>query len=214
VTSRLSEGGRRMYSGEDLTRMRIICFLREAGFPLASISQLLRDPHPEGILSLLLEEQERSVRAELAESQKKLDLVETLRREIKGLEHFSLESIGDIAHRMKQKQAMRKFYGLTLAAALPLLLLEIGAVVLWASRGISWPFSVWAALAIPFAICFSVLYYWKVAYICPRCHSVFKPPFREIFWAAHTPRMRRLTCPDCGQKGWCLESLAPGEESL
>ena len=45
IPSTLSEGGRRLYSEEDLGRMRIICFLREAGLPINSISALL---HEEG----------------------------------------------------------------------------------------------------------------------------------------------------------------------
>ena len=39
IPSELSEGGRRLYSENDLKRMRIICFLREAGLPINSISE-------------------------------------------------------------------------------------------------------------------------------------------------------------------------------
>lgn len=53
--SELSEGGRRLYSGADIRRLRIICFLREAGLSINSISDLLsesdpgqRDQHPAG----------------------------------------------------------------------------------------------------------------------------------------------------------------------
>ena len=35
--SALSEGGRRLYSEEDLRRMRVICFLRELGLPLDTV---------------------------------------------------------------------------------------------------------------------------------------------------------------------------------
>ena len=34
VPSELSEGGRRLYTEDDLKRMHIICFLREAGLPI------------------------------------------------------------------------------------------------------------------------------------------------------------------------------------
>ena len=47
VPSALSEGGRRLYSEEDLKRMRIICFLREAGVPINQIGQLFAEAHPE-----------------------------------------------------------------------------------------------------------------------------------------------------------------------
>lgn len=44
-----------------------------------------------------------------------------------------------------------------------------------------------------------------IAYICPQCHSVFQPTFKEAFWARHTPAARKLTCTDCGHHGFCVE---------
>ena len=38
--SALSEGGRRLYSEEDLKRLQMICFLREAGLSINSIFEL------------------------------------------------------------------------------------------------------------------------------------------------------------------------------
>ena len=46
VPAELSEGGRRLYSEDDLKRMKIICFLRELGLPIDSISQLLSKTIP------------------------------------------------------------------------------------------------------------------------------------------------------------------------
>ena len=44
--SELSEGGRRLYSEADIRRLRIICFLREAGLSINSISDLLSENDP------------------------------------------------------------------------------------------------------------------------------------------------------------------------
>ena len=41
--SELTEGGRRLYSEEDLKRMKIICFLRAAGISINSIGELLSE---------------------------------------------------------------------------------------------------------------------------------------------------------------------------
>lgn len=40
--SELSEGGRRLYTDDDLRQLRIICFLRDMGLPIDAIGQLLR----------------------------------------------------------------------------------------------------------------------------------------------------------------------------
>ena len=52
VPSELSEGGRRLYSEEDLKRMKIICFLRDLDMPINTISQLFTEEHPENVIDL------------------------------------------------------------------------------------------------------------------------------------------------------------------
>ena len=205
VPSELSEGGRRLYSENDLKRMRIICFLREAGLPINSISELLAEEHPENIISILLDQQEHVLQEELHEAQKKLDMIDSIKQELKELEHFSVESIGDIAHIMKQKDKLTKMRWTMVLTGIPVTALQWISIILWITKGQWWLFAVWACVAIPWGIAVSVYYYRHAAYICPECHEVFKPPFKEMFWAYHTPKMRRVTCPKCGQKRLCVE---------
>ena len=47
IPSELSEGGRRLYSEDDLKRLKVICFLRELDIPIDAISQILKEEHPE-----------------------------------------------------------------------------------------------------------------------------------------------------------------------
>ena len=203
--STLSEGGRRLYSEEDVRRMRIICFLREVGLPINSISALLHEENPGSIISILLEEQEKTLREELSERQTKLELLEGIKRELKEIERFSVESIGDIAHMMKQKQELKKMRWTMVLTGLPVTALQLTAIILGITHGLWWTLAIWAAVAIPWGIWCSVYYFRRTAYICPQCHEVFRPKLKETFWAYHTPRMRRLTCPACGRKGLCVE---------
>lgn len=50
IPSELTEGGRRLYSDDDLKRMHVICFLRELDIPINAISQILNEEHPESFL--------------------------------------------------------------------------------------------------------------------------------------------------------------------
>ena len=212
VPSALSEGGRRLYSEDDAARMRIICFLREAGLPINSIAALLAEEKPESLISLILEQQESALREELATVEGKLALVEGIRRELKTIENFSVESIGDIAHIMEQKKMMNKMRTTFLLTALPVAALQWVAVILGITHGLWWMLGVWAAVAIPWGALISKYYFDHTAYICPECHEVFKPHLREAFFAYHTPKMRRLTCPRCGRRGLCVEVFAKKEE--
>ena len=212
IPSELSEGGRRLYTEDDLKRMRIICFLREAGLPINSISALLAEEKPESIISILLEQQEQILREELSERQTKLELIEGIKRELKEIDTFSVESIGDIAHVMKQKNKLNKMRLTMVLTGIPVTVLQWTSIILWFTNGLWWLFVIWALVAIPWGICVSKYYFNHVAYICPECHEVFKPKMKEAFWAYHTPKMRRLTCPKCGRKGLCVEVYAEKED--
>ena len=212
VPSELSEGGRRLYSEDDLKRMRIICFLREAGVPINSIGELYAEEHPEKVISILLDQQEQTLREELEEQQKKLSIVETIKRELKEVKNFSVESIGDIAFVMKNKNKLRKMRWLMVLTGIPVTALQWVSIVSWITHGLWWLFAIWACVAIPWGIVVSINYFKRVAYICPECHEVFRPRFKEVFWAYHTPKMRRLTCPKCGHKGLCVEVYAEKED--
>ena len=212
VPSELSEGGRRLYTEDDLKRMHIICFLSEAGLPINSISALFAEKNPENIISILLEQQEQVLREELSERQAKLDLIEGIKRELKELDTFSVESIGDIAHVMKQKNKLSKMRLTMVLTGIPVTALQWTSIVLWITNGLWWLFTGWACVAIPWGIAVSKYYFDHVAYICPECHEVFKPQLKETFWAYHTPKMRRLTCPKCTHRGLCVEVYADKEE--
>lgn len=206
VPSELSEGGRRLYSEDDLRRMKIICFLREVGLPINSIKELLHEKDPASVINILLRQQQNILEEELNERQQKLDMLSEIKKELKGVDNFSVESIGDIAHIMKSKNKLRKIHTTMLLSGIPIGILQWGSIILWVLEGIWWPFLIWAALALPFGIIISRYYFNNVRYICPKCHEVFKPRFKEAFWASHTPTTRKLTCPKCSHKGHCVET--------
>ena len=213
VPSELSEGGRRLYSEDDLKRMHIICFLREAGFSINSIGELFSDEHPKKILEVLLEQQEKMVRDELLEQQKKLEVIEAIKREYKAIDRFSVASIGDIAHIMKNKNKLNRMRWMMVLTGIPVTALQWAAIILCITNGLWWMFLVWALAAILWGIWVSRYYFQHTAYICPECHEVFQPKLKEHFWAYHTPKMRRLTCPKCKRKGLCVEVYAEKERS-
>lgn len=206
VPSELSEGGRRLYSEEDVKRMKIICFLRDMDLPINAISELLSEEHPENVIDLLLDQQEQAIREELNERQEKLDKLEYLKRELKNVEHFSVESIGDIAYMMEQRKKLRKVRAIILGVGIPLEGIELATLILGFATGIWWPFLL-GLCAVAAGAAWCLVYYHKnVDYICPQCHTVFRPTFKEMFQANHTPNTRKLTCTNCGHHGFCVET--------
>lgn len=208
IPSELTEGGRRLYSEEDLKRMRIICFLRDAGLSINSIGELFMEEDASSVISLILEGQESILREELNERQTQLTMIEQIKRELKNIDNFSVDSIGDIAHVMKSRKMMFRVRATVLCLAVIAEIIEVGLLLLWIFKGIWQPYAIGMLFVI--GICaWTVKFYFKKAdYICPKCHTVFKPRFAEMFWARHTPTTRKLTCTKCGHHGFCVETYS------
>ena len=203
--SALSEGGRRLYSQQDVRRMQIICFLREAGLPISSITRLLAEDDPGSVIALLLQQQKESVQEELSQCRERLALLEGMERELQRVERFSLDSLGDIACVMEGKKALRRLHRTLVLTGLPVTVLQWAGVLLWILAGRWQLFALHCPLALGYGVWVSRYYFRRVAYICPQCHQVFRPTLKEAFWARHTPTLRRLRCPCCGHKGFCVE---------
>ena len=206
MPSKTSEGGRRLYSEDDLKRMKVICFLRELDIPIDAISQILKEEHPEKVISLLIEQQEGILSDEITVKQEKLEKLRELKNGLKSKEAFSLESIGDIAVIMEGRKKMKKMRRMMILTGIPVTALQWFSIIFWIVKGVWWPFVIWVLVAVIWGIAVSRYYFNHVKYICPECHEVFKPKLKEAFWANHTPTTRKLTCPKCGRKGFCVET--------
>ena len=205
IPTELSEGGRRLYTEEDAKRLKIICFLRDLDLPIDAIAQILKEEHPEKVISLLIEQQEEALSEEISEKQEKLEKLRALKNGLKSQTSFSLESIGDIALFMEGKKKLKKMRWMMVLIGLPVSALQWFSIIFWILRGIWWPFLVWVLVAAVWGTVVSRYYFYHVKYICPECHEVFRPALKEAFWANHTPTARKLTCTACGHKGFCVE---------
>lgn len=212
IPSELTEGGRRLYSEEDLQKMKIICFLRGLDFSIDNISTLFKEENPEKVISLLIEQQEQALSQEISERQEKLSTISEMKAQLKNFGSFSVESIGDIVRVMENKKKLRKMRIIMVSIGIPLEIAEVATFIIGVSQGFWIPFIIAMALLIIFAVILSKYYYDNTAYICPECHKVFRKSFKEVFFANHTPNTRKLTCPYCGKKSFCVETYNEGVE--
>ena len=205
VPSRTSEGGRRLYSDDDLQKMKLICYLRQLGFSLKAISSLLKEDNSPKVVSMVLNQQADMLKADIEKNKKQLSQIEALKKSMEKEGSFSVEKIGDMAFAMENRNSMRKVYTRLLMVGIPIDILEIAAIFISIKYRIIWPILVWA---VPTIIATKIMidyYYEKADYVCPECHCRFRPSKREFFFASHTPRTRKLNCPECGRKSYCLE---------
>lgn len=92
---------------------------------------------------------------------------------------------------------------------------EIGTLALWITKGYWLPFAVVLCAIAAVAGMTTATYHRQTAYICPECHTVFRPTLKQFLLSKHTPSARKLTCTACGHNGFCVETyeLRKGDNS-
>ena len=84
--------------------------------------------------------------------------------------------------------------------------IEIVSITLWAIIRNWIPFAVGMPIVILLGFLLTTLYYQSIAFVYSACSTVFKPKFREFFFAKHTSKAASLTYPQCHKKNWWIES--------
>ena len=203
--SELTEGGRRLYSDDDLNKLRLICMLKALGLALGSIKGLLNSNSPNKTLLLLLDEQAKKIDGEIKDKQKQLDSIKVIKENIRNTNRIPVNSISDVEHMMNSQRKLKRTHVTMLVIGLLTDAVEIGTLVLWITQGIWQPF----AIAMPFAILMGILmvriYYKNTQYICAECNTKFKPTLGKFLFSNHTPKTRKLKCPKCENTGYCVE---------
>jgi len=207
--SDFSDGGRRLYSEEDLKQMRLILMLKSLGLTLESIKGVLQSSSPRKILLLLLDQQLKRIDGELENMQAQKQAITQIRKNIILPEPLSVNSIRDIAQIMKNRKKLKEVHGIMIVIGVIMDLIQIAALYFWIFRGRWLPF----VIMLPFVIVMGWLmvrfYYTNIAYVCPECGTTFKPDKKEFFFARHTPKTRKLTCTHCEHNGFCVEVASP-----
>lgn len=207
--SQLSEGGRRLYSQEDLGKLQRICLWKTMGLSLEAIKGILESQNADKVLELLLEQQAKALEEDIQDRQQQLRSIRALEENLKSAEKIPVNSISDMEQLMKNKQKLRKIHGVMIALGVIMDLLQIAGLILWIVQGIWQPFVVCFAVAVVIGVLLTRYYYRSTEYLCPACGARFRPGVKEFLFSKHTPKTRKLTCSHCGEKDYCVEVAAP-----
>ncbi|GHU60129.1 MerR family transcriptional regulator [Clostridia bacterium] len=208
----LTDGGRRLYSDADVTQLRLICMLKSLGLSLDSIQEILNSGTSSKVLLLLLDEQAKRLNDEIKERQNQLGAIKVVRENVRDMAAIPVNSIIDIDHMMKNKKRLKKVYGTMIAIVLAMFAIAITAAIVQIKFGVWISFAIGMPLIILCVVWLVSYYYKNTAYICAECGQTFRPKVGEFMFANHTPKTRKLTCPHCGKKDWCVETYGAKEK--
>ncbi len=206
----IKENGYRFYSEEQIRHIELIIFLKELGFSLKQIKMLIQDEHGSQSLELLLKEQYQENQRKIDEISKKQAKIEHLQK-IK-LSPTALTNNSGITNIMRKENRLSALRGKMLVFGGLLSIIEVLGIgiafyLYHLNQITSFVIEVLAVVSIIFmmALGLSRYYYDNVEYVCPNCGDIFIPSFLAFNLAPHTPKFRKLTCPRCGKRSYCLE---------
>lgn len=202
----LTEGGRRLYSDDDLNKLRLICMLKSLGLTLESIKGLIESENANRALMLLLDQQSKLIYGDIEEKQRQLRAISAVKENLTHGSRLPVNSVGDIERLMKSKKKLKTTHAAMLVIGIVMDLIQIAALILWIARGIWQPFAIGMPVVILMGVLMTWLYIRNTDYICPECGKQFKPSARVFLFSDHTTKARKLKCPGCGYNGYCVEA--------
>ncbi|MQS77182.1 MerR family transcriptional regulator [Lactobacillus halodurans] len=206
--SEIYANGKRIYTDADLNKLKLILLLKNLGLSLKAIKEILKSDNSMEVLDLLLEQQLKATKLQVKNSKNQIKMIENIKHNLPQINQISLRTIDDIDNIMNNKKALRKVHMKMVITGLLMDVAEIGSLV-WGIKKNQWvPFIIVMLMAVIFAIWIFKYYFNKVNYICPNCNYEFRPTFKAAFFSNHNPRTRKLVCPNCGQKNYCVEVYA------
>lgn len=201
----LTEGGRRLYSDHDLSRLRLICMLKSLGLTLESIKGILESQNSPKVLNLLLDEQLKQLSDDIASKQKQVNAIKAIKENLFDINTIPVNSISDIERLMNSKKKLKETHLTMLVVGILMDLIQIASLILWIAKGIWLPFAIGMPIVLLLGIFMTRLYIKNTDYICPECNTQFKPSLKDFLSVKHTPKTRKLQCPKCNYTGYCVE---------
>lgn len=203
----LSEGKRRMFSDEEIIKLKCICLYKSLGFSLDEIETILENNSNVDFFEKVLNDQEEKLDNQIkrfTENKKKLELIKNQVDETKKVEIKSVEDLDSLVHK---KTKYRKTEIMTYIFMACYILIVIAGFPIAASIG---GFSEGIFGIITVILLLGLVYYHKEcnAYLCPECHEKFTISlFKDLLSLNGASQGKYLKCPKCGRKGWFKETF-------
>ena len=205
VPTDLTEGGRRLFSEEDVATLETICFLRDLDISIKDIAEILKADESKKVIELLLDEQDKNLQEDIKRKTEQLGKIKSIRSSLASFKDGTKKTIHDISSIMEEKEKRKKMYKKMAIISIPLETAEIITFLVGGLKGIWLPFFITFAVTIITTVFLLNYWYKRIEYICPECHTRFQPKKMEVLFANHNLKMRKLTCPKCKRKIWSLE---------
>ena len=205
--SALSDGGRRIYTEDELKRFRCICLYKALGFSLDDIKKVTNSSDTFSLLSETILRQRNKIKDEIKAFQSMEEKLVAIQQQIEETGEAKVESIEELDSILVKKNIHRKTDIMTYVF--------LGSYVLVLCLGFPLAVSIGGILPIIMSslsviLLFGLIYYHAQvnSYVCSACHIKFSIGFfKDMFTLNGGKKGKYLKCTHCGHKGWFKETF-------
>lgn len=207
----VGDNGYRYYGEKQIQRLELINYLRQLDFSIKQIRQLLNDESGSDSLQLLFQNQ-------IKENESKIDALKLQQKQLRRLSNtiatqkINVNNLVDIAQIMEKESKLTNLRKRMWLFSAGILLIEIiGLFSAYQFHRFDNLAAMMASIVIMLILVVGITsfltkyYYDQVKYVCPNCGMKFIPSLRIFIFSSHTPKFRKLECPNCHHKAYCLE---------
>ena len=206
LRAKRSQSNRREYDEQDLLRLQQIITYRQLGFTLKDIQELIDNRQASKTLSALIDKQTAMLHQQIHQLESQLAGLRYFKKQLQSSNSFSPELQAKVRSNMKMAKQLHHFRLTMVGWGLVIDLLFLVSLIFVISQGAS-PWRLVLGVVLSLLICgqLTFSYYQHSLYLCPNCRSEFVPVFKNWVLARHTPNTRKLTCPTCHHRNFCVE---------
>lgn len=205
--SELSDGGRRIYTEDDLKKFRCICLYKALGFSLDEIKRVTGTEKTYSLLAETILNQQTKIDKEIQSLQQTKERLTAILEQIDDTGKVKVESIEEMDNLLVKKNHHRKTDVMTY--------IFLGCYVLLLFAGFPTAVSIGGSALVIMSVIAVILlmgliyYHTEVnSYVCSECHEKFVIGFLKDMFSWNGGRNGKyLKCPHCGHKGWFKETF-------
>lgn len=205
--SKMSEGGRRLYTEEDVKKFKLVCLYRNLELPLKEIKHILNSDDQYKMLVNLLTEHQSSIDDQIKSLTELKERLSAVLEEIIVNKTISIANEEELEQLIIRKKRHEKIDRMTyLLLAFYVVILFLSCIVGSLLSGTTMYLVIGGNIFLLFALIF--FHSAQNAYVCPDCNKKFTISFlKDMVTLNNGKKGKYLKCPHCHQKNWLAETF-------
>ena len=204
TSTKTEQNGRRVFDEQSKQDLEIILILKRFGFSLKDIKKITVEENKLKSVRSMIKQRALNIEYEIQRNQMLLSEIKQFKNYIDKDSQAPLNKLLETNQYVTNKGNMNILTRSIIYRVLPVVIVQYTALLASVITRKWWPSISVLPFLIAFAVYFTRFIYKHLMYVCPNCQEVFKPNIKSWLFASHTPKTRKLQCPNCCETSHCM----------